>query len=132
MEIFISRSGQRHGPYSLEQVNAWLISGELNPTDLAWYEGASNWTPVGSLSGTVAKSKTFTGRRNRRDWIVCLAFGFLMIFLGFAWMVVVAFLSGNPFSEMNPQKTSTGIAGAFLIGGVLFSLIYIVKLLKNR
>ncbi|GEM_PF-5758142 len=132
MELFISRSGQKHGPYSLEQVNAWLISGELNPDDLAWYEGANNWVAVSELTGTVAKSKTYAGRRNRRDWIICLALGLLMSFLGLVWITVVGFLSGNPFSEMNPQKTSTGVAGAFLIGGVLFSFIYLLKLIRNR
>ncbi|RYG59736.1 DUF4339 domain-containing protein, partial [bacterium] len=44
MQIHITRNGQSFGPYSLDEVNAYLISGHLNGSDLAWHEGAAGWT----------------------------------------------------------------------------------------
>src|ERR1051325_7254430 len=49
MEIYISRGGQSYGPYPLDQVRAWLASGQLHPNDLACYTGASNWVSLSSL-----------------------------------------------------------------------------------
>jgi hypothetical protein len=45
-QIHISRDGQTFGPYSVEQVRQYLQTGEVLPTDWAWFEGAENWMPV--------------------------------------------------------------------------------------
>ena len=39
MNILISRDGQQFGPYSLDDVNAYLASGQLSGDDMAWYDG---------------------------------------------------------------------------------------------
>ena len=39
MPIHISRGDESSGPYSLEEVQAYLDQGLLLPTDLAWQEG---------------------------------------------------------------------------------------------
>lgn len=51
MEIFVSRDGQQFGPYSLDDVNAYLASGQLSGDDVAWYEGAADWMPLRSIEG---------------------------------------------------------------------------------
>jgi hypothetical protein len=48
-QIHISRDGQTFGPYSVEQVRQYLQTGEVQPTDWAWFEGAENWMPVTDL-----------------------------------------------------------------------------------
>jgi len=48
-QIQISRNGQTFGPYSIEQVQQYLQTGEIQPTDWAWFEGAQNWMPVTDL-----------------------------------------------------------------------------------
>jgi hypothetical protein len=45
MEIFVQRNGEQTGPLDEAAVRSRLISGELAPTDLAWKEGATAWTP---------------------------------------------------------------------------------------
>jgi hypothetical protein len=49
MEVFIQRDGQQFGPYTVDEVNDFLESGELLPDDLAWYEGAVEWLPLVAL-----------------------------------------------------------------------------------
>jgi len=51
MQIFINRNNQKHGPYSLHDVQAYLASGQLNGADLAWYEGAPGWIPLSQVPG---------------------------------------------------------------------------------
>jgi uncharacterized RDD family membrane protein YckC len=49
MEIWIGRDGERHGPYKEDDVRQWLRSGQVSPTDLAWYEGLADWQPLSVL-----------------------------------------------------------------------------------
>ena len=54
MKIHIDRNGERFGPYSIEEVNAYLAAGTLLPSDLAWKDGMTDWLPVHQISGVVA------------------------------------------------------------------------------
>lgn len=49
MEIWIGRDGERHGPYKEEDVRAWLRSGQVSGSDLAWREGLADWQPLSVL-----------------------------------------------------------------------------------
>ena len=51
MQVHVDRGGQRYGPYSLEEVNAYLANGTLLPTDLAWQDGMADWLPIGQIPG---------------------------------------------------------------------------------
>lgn len=78
MMIHISRDGQQFGPYSLEQVQEYLASGQLLPTDLAWYEGAADWVPVTGIAGgaqTAGVLCSNCGAAMDADQVICLACG---------------------------------------------------------
>jgi hypothetical protein len=51
MKITISREGQQLGPYSVEEINARLRTGELTLHNWAWIDGASDWMPLESIVG---------------------------------------------------------------------------------
>lgn len=53
MKITIHRSGTNHGPYSLEQTNLLLASGQLRPSDLAWVEGTPEWSRLEDVPGVL-------------------------------------------------------------------------------
>ena len=53
MKIHIDRNGERFGPYSIEEINAYLANGTLLPSDLAWKDGMTTWLPVQQISGVV-------------------------------------------------------------------------------
>lgn len=46
MQIHIDRGGERYGPYSIEEVNAYLANGTLLPTDQAWQDGMADWVAL--------------------------------------------------------------------------------------
>jgi hypothetical protein len=51
MQLYIHRDGQQFGPYSVEDVRGYLASGNLLAEDLAWHEGAADWTPLAQVVG---------------------------------------------------------------------------------
>ncbi len=53
MQIYVGKSGQQLGPFSLEEINRKLADGTFAGTDLAWYEGAVGWAPLSTVAGVV-------------------------------------------------------------------------------
>lgn len=51
MQIYLARNNEQAGPYTLEQLNRMLASGQVVLTDLAWHEGMANWQPLQQLTG---------------------------------------------------------------------------------
>lgn len=49
MHYQISRNGQEYGPYTLEDLQRYLASGNVLPTDLAKSETMTEWVPVSEL-----------------------------------------------------------------------------------
>ncbi len=49
--IYIARDGTQSGPFSVEQINQMLATGQLRPADLAWWEGCADWVPVLKADG---------------------------------------------------------------------------------
>ncbi len=50
----VSRNGQVYGPYTLEDLQRYLASGNVLPTDLAKSEEMTDWLPVSQILGTQA------------------------------------------------------------------------------
>lgn len=51
MQIFLARNNVQAGPYTLDQLNIMLTSGEVVLDDLIWHEGLDKWQRVGDLTG---------------------------------------------------------------------------------
>lgn len=51
MQIFLARNNVQAGPYTLDQLNIMLTSGEVVLDDLVWHEGLDKWQRVGDLTG---------------------------------------------------------------------------------
>jgi tetratricopeptide (TPR) repeat protein len=58
MNIHITRGEESSGPYSLEEVQAYLAEGILLPDDLAWHEGLENCIPLAELVGQSAEPES--------------------------------------------------------------------------
>ena len=50
MQIFLARNNVQAGPYTLDQLNIMLTSGEVVLDDLIWHEGLDQWQRVGHLT----------------------------------------------------------------------------------
>lgn len=51
MNIYISRSGERYGPFSLSEVQAGVNAGNIQAGDFAWHDEMADWTEVCQLEG---------------------------------------------------------------------------------
>jgi GYF domain 2 len=52
MTYQVSRNGQMYGPYTLEDLQRYVASGNVLPTDLAKSEDMPEWLPVAQILGT--------------------------------------------------------------------------------
>src|SRR5215469_8143558 len=52
MTYQVSRNGQTYGPYTLEDLQRYLASGNILPTDLAKSEDMPDWLPVAQILAT--------------------------------------------------------------------------------
>lgn len=57
MNIYIGRNGKQNGPFTLQEVNAQLATRHFLPTDLAWYDGMTDWQPLSTIPGVVVPSQ---------------------------------------------------------------------------
>ena len=58
MELFLYQNDERAGPYTLEELQGWLDSGEVSGTDAAWFEGCADWVTVKEVPGIRVPSMT--------------------------------------------------------------------------
>lgn len=49
MNWYYAKNGNQQGPLPIEDIKGRIARGEIAPTDLAWCEGMSDWTPVGEI-----------------------------------------------------------------------------------
>ena len=55
-QIHSNRAGQACGPFPEASAREMLASGQLLATDLAWYDGAAEWKPLGEVLGAAKAS----------------------------------------------------------------------------
>ena len=53
MNYHVQRGEQRYGPYTLAELQRYVQSGNVLPTDLAQSEGMSDWVPVSQVIGNI-------------------------------------------------------------------------------
>ena len=51
MVYHVSRDGQNYGPYTLEDLQWYVASGNVLPTDLAKSDDMPDWVPVSQVLG---------------------------------------------------------------------------------
>jgi len=51
MTLYITKKGQRMGPYSLAEAQRLVANGTFLATEWAWHEGLPNWIPLNRVSG---------------------------------------------------------------------------------
>jgi len=56
MPLLIHRDGKQLGPYSLEEARLLVLSGQLDATDWAWPDGATEWIALKDVAGYSSKT----------------------------------------------------------------------------
>lgn len=50
-DIYLYKRGQNQGPYPLDQIKTWLMSGQVQATAMGCFEGSADWSPLYCLPG---------------------------------------------------------------------------------
>lgn len=141
MNVYVAKNQQKHGPYSLEEVQAKLAAGEFAWSDLGWHQGVTDWRPLSQLlpaapppfvPGAPAMAQQPSSGLARTSFIIAIVgIGGWFLLMGIA---AVAVKSGA--TETSPQMITVGLcmfAGlAVNLLGVIFGLITIGKPIPNK
>lgn len=101
MQYQVSRNGQMYGPYTLEDLQRYVASGHILPTDLAKSEDMPEWLPVSQVlvMPSAYAAPTTYGQPSavaypdspNLNWALELLLGFLTcILFVIAWNLVIA------------------------------------------
>jgi hypothetical protein len=107
MTLYISKNGERMGPYTITEIHELIAKGTFHAADWAWYEGLTEWVPLQQVPGIVSTSppksvpaigvttvSTTPGSPARRPvlvWIICLLY-FVTIPLGLISLAATPYL----------------------------------------
>jgi hypothetical protein len=117
MMLYVVINGEQTGPFTLEQVQELIRSGQVHDTDLAWAEGRETWVPLREFPGFVVPKPT----RPIGVWIISLFF-FTCMPCSLLGLVGVAMMQAGAI-PMPPQQ-----AAVFQQLGPLY---YIITLLNT-
>ena len=129
MEIYLSRGGERTGPYSLETVNRQLAAGTLTPHDLGWSETSPGWKPLLSFVGVIvpggasstpvpigiAKPITFGLPQHAGFWRRSLAFMIDAIILGIFALIIAIWFKLRAEQGSGQSALSAGLPLALIL-----------------
>ncbi len=107
IEWYISRDGRNFGPYTDEQMQAFIQEGRVASGDLLWNRELPDWTPAWKVPGLIvqAKEKVPTGGKlsdKRKQFY--LAFTLAILCMGFLVFLVV----GNLLDKGSKDIGRTG------------------------
>lgn len=53
---YISKNGERQGPFSASQLRQMATAGQFSPSDFLWKQGMANWAPGTAVKGLFAET----------------------------------------------------------------------------
>jgi hypothetical protein len=122
MNIYVTKNGLQHGPYTPAEVRARLASGHFIDSDLAWPDGATSWLP---LSHVLATSQIDPHEEiivpQRSSALAKASFIISMVGIGAWFVLIVAAAAGNSAgaSETSPLMVVVGLS---ILGGMVANL----------
>jgi hypothetical protein len=91
VNLYITRNGERLGPYSPADVQGFLAAGTLHANDWAWYEGLAGWVPLYQVPGFAATSPPSSTGRPVLVWIISFYY-FICTPIGLLGLAMMPFL----------------------------------------
>ncbi len=58
MKVYLAINQEKHGPYTVEDVNGMLGAGQITASTLAWHSGQPEWLPVSNIAGISPETET--------------------------------------------------------------------------
>ena len=133
MQFHVQHNGQQSGPHSLEEVRARLANGSLQPTDLAWHEGAADWQPISAIPELAGSFPQTVATKTSGLAIASLVLGILSFLLcGLTWLpaVICGHMSLSRIKKASGTLSGKGMAIAGLVTGYI-SIVFFVLLIAS-
>jgi len=133
MQFYVQHNAQQSGPHSLEEVRARLANRTLQPTDLAWHEGATDWQPISAipdLAGSFSLPVATATSRLAVASLVLGILGFLFSILTAIPAVICGHVSLARIKRSSGALSGSGMAIAGLVMGYMeIALLPIIAIL---
>ena len=69
-QVYLYQDGQQVGPYELEALQSWIQSGQLQPTEPAWFEGCPGWVTLAEVPGIILQySSSWAAKHDLDEFI---------------------------------------------------------------
>ena len=65
MRLYVSKNGQRYGPYSLEELRREVLANVFRPEHFASSDSGRTWEPISSVPG-IGRSSMRSKQTSRR------------------------------------------------------------------
>ena len=134
MQIYISRDGEQNGPYSIEDVNAYLKDGTLLPTDLACQEGMDEWVQISQISGVVMPEGSVAPQEQQtRNWGMLIHLSCAFPVLGWIASIVLWKLKVKKLPEIDEhgKNSANWIISNFIYLAVIIGVYALIWALIN-
>lgn len=119
VNITVHRNGNLFGPYTLDQINTYLVAGKLFSNDIGWYEGAVQWVPLGGISGVIVPPAPPPPLASRST----VKLAFLIIVWTFIFWFGLLVMTGFMAGVLNPKDgAAAGRQAGESLSGILFLL----------
>jgi len=125
MTLYITKNGQRLGPFTTVEVQSMITAGTLNSADWAWYEGLTDWIPLNQVPGIA----TATGPLPQRPalvWVISIFYGLSTassLFSLFVFMFSRSFPHHQSHVYFFVYGISPALMGVQLTGAIMLFLM---------
>lgn len=96
MNIYVTKNGQRLGPYSLKETQDLVNAGTFQTTDWAWHEGISMWMPLHKIAGFAPVASL--GGTPPLLWFIALYYAGRALFALYSWAHFFLLFSNSALS----------------------------------
>ncbi len=116
--FFLSRDGQRHGPYTWPELTAYAANEQVAADDLLWGPGLEQWTAAGLIPGLLAAAPAaasgpppLPAPRVRRSPAAVLLVAAPIVLLGIVLLLAVSWLGGPGSGGGNGDDWQAAVLG---------------------
>lgn len=134
MQLHVQHNGQQSGPHSLEEVRAQLASGALQPTDLAWHEGAADWKPLSAIQDLAGSFPPPLATQTSGLAIASMVLGilgFLLVGLTALPAVICGHISLSRIKKSSGALSVKGMAITGLVAGYIGMAFFALTILAG-
>lgn len=136
VEIFINHQGQQTGPFTPQQIQTGLASGQYQTSDLIWYQGLDGWIPLSQahqIYSATAPLPTGTHTETSGLAITSLACGISSLMCGITGIpaVICGHIARRNIKASQGRIDGSGIALAGIITGYIGCAVIMIALLAG-